>query len=81
MACEGVPALFVFMVGGSSHHGSCIRLKGNALDVAMIRNSANLSIMAVSIDHIHVSGSTTEARSGYVRFFTRRVGKTDLLIY
>lgn len=66
VSCEGIPALFSFVVGSSDHGGACIPLKGNALDVALLRVSSTLSTLAVSIDNVHVQGSTSELRRGHV---------------
>ncbi|KAF1948802.1 hypothetical protein CC80DRAFT_421814 [Byssothecium circinans] len=59
VACEGVPALFSFITDNSSSLLQAIALSGNALDVAFV-DGARTAI--VSIDHVHVPGSTTQIR-------------------
>ncbi|USP77250.1 tRNA (guanine-N(7)-)-methyltransferase non-catalytic subunit TRM82 [Curvularia clavata] len=65
VACEGIPALFGFSIGGSAP-GSYVSLNGNALDVALIAGPAGSVRMVVSIDNIHKPGSTTEKREDQV---------------
>ncbi|KAJ4344906.1 tRNA (guanine-N(7)-)-methyltransferase non-catalytic subunit trm82 [Ascochyta clinopodiicola] len=62
VACEGVPALFSFMIGASANCGKAITLKGNALNIAFLPTTQALSTIVVSIDHVHKPGSTTEVR-------------------
>ncbi|KZM18532.1 tRNA (guanine-N(7)-)-methyltransferase non-catalytic subunit trm82 [Ascochyta rabiei] len=62
VACEGVPALFSFMIGASASSGKAITLKGNALDIAFLPTTQASSTLVVSIDHVYKSGSTKEVR-------------------
>jgi tRNA (guanine-N(7)-)-methyltransferase subunit TRM82 len=62
VACEGLPALFSFTVGGAAN-ANAIRLQGNALDVAIIATSQTSWSAIVSVDNVHKPGSTTEVRN------------------
>ncbi|KAL6712080.1 tRNA (guanine-N(7)-)-methyltransferase non-catalytic subunit trm82 [Coniothyrium glycines] len=66
VACESVPALFFYKVGGRSHDGSYVPLQGNPLDVALIRTSPNVSSLVVSVDTVHKPGSSMELRDDHV---------------
>ncbi|KAF2831496.1 hypothetical protein CC86DRAFT_443164 [Ophiobolus disseminans] len=61
VACEGIPALFVFNLEPSSS-GTCIPLQGNPLDVAFVQLSQGSWTAIVAIDNIHKPCSTTETR-------------------
>jgi tRNA (guanine-N(7)-)-methyltransferase subunit TRM82 len=63
VACEGVPALFLFDLDTPGNVGTAISLKGNALDVAFPPTSQTSATIVVSIDNVHKAGSTTEVRT------------------
>jgi hypothetical protein len=58
VACEGIPALFYFIAGSTPEAPQVIPLKGNALDVTFIERT-----IIVSIDHVHIPGSTNKIRA------------------
>ncbi|KAJ4345790.1 tRNA (guanine-N(7)-)-methyltransferase non-catalytic subunit trm82 [Didymosphaeria variabile] len=62
VACEGVPALLSFKLGGSSGAGKVLPLDGNVLDLSFIEVDGGRVTAAVSIDHVHKPGSTQEVR-------------------
>jgi tRNA (guanine-N(7)-)-methyltransferase subunit TRM82 len=79
VACEGVPALFSFTLGASTP-GHAIPLSGNALDIALIHDSAGSLKLAVSIDNVQKPGSTTEAREDKVSGRLRLTRRTQLTL-
>lgn len=66
VACEGVPALFAFTLDDSIESPQSIPFPGNVLDVTFIRSSQGLCMAVVSVDNVHVRGSTTETRDDEV---------------
>lgn len=66
VACEGVPALFNFVIDAASTRGTPIPLHGNALDVAFIQTSQSSWTVVVSVDNVHKPGSTTTVRGEQV---------------
>lgn len=66
VACEGLPALFSFIVGVGATTGVTIPLNGNPLGVAFIHTSQAHCTVVVSVDDIHKAGSTTELRDDNV---------------
>jgi tRNA (guanine-N(7)-)-methyltransferase subunit TRM82 len=66
VACEGIPALFSFKVGGSSTASQVVALAGNALDLTFICPSQGTCTAVVSIDNVHAPGSTAEIRKDEV---------------
>ncbi|KAF2186820.1 guanine-N(7)--methyltransferase subunit TRM82 [Zopfia rhizophila CBS 207.26] len=82
VACEGVPALFNFRLGGKqkpSTIGEVIPLSGNALDVTFICPSKETRTAVVSVDNLHKPGSTTETREDLgpyrLQYFSYQDGK------
>lgn len=74
VACEGVPALLHIKVdtAGSSTCVETVPLSGNALDVTFVCAGGGLTWTAVvSVDHVHVPGSTTAIRGDYVSHIQR----------
>lgn len=68
MTCENVPALFGFSLGGSASATQTVALKGNALNVTIVEQSPDVCTAVVSVDSLHVRGSTTETRKDEVSF-------------
>lgn len=66
VTCENVPALFGFSLGGFASATQTIPLKGNALDVTIVKQSPGASTAVVSVDSLHIRGSTTETRKDEV---------------
>ena len=66
VACEGVPALFIFKIGVSAAAGTALALNGNALDVAVVQSSQ--ASVVVAVDHVHKPGSTKETREDSVSY-------------
>jgi len=66
VACEGIPALFSFKLGGSSTASQVVALAGNPLDLTFISPSQSACTAVVSIDNVHAPGSTTEIRKDEV---------------
>ncbi|KAL1603984.1 tRNA (guanine-N(7)-)-methyltransferase non-catalytic subunit trm82 [Paraconiothyrium brasiliense] len=62
VACEGIPALVSFKLGGSSRTGKVLPLDGNVLDLSFIEVDGGRITAAVSVDHVHQLGSTQEVR-------------------
>jgi tRNA (guanine-N(7)-)-methyltransferase subunit TRM82 len=62
VACQGVPALVSFKLGSSSKAGTVFPLDGNVLDLALIEGGGGRITAAISIDHVHLPGSTQEVR-------------------
>ena len=68
VACEGIPALVSFKLGGSSKAGKVVPLQGNVLDVAFIAVDAGREVAVISIDNVHQPGSIQEARQEPVSY-------------
>lgn len=66
MTCEGVPALFGFSLGGSASALQTIPLKSNVVDVTILEQSPSACTAVVSVDSLHIRGSTTEIRKDEV---------------
>jgi tRNA (guanine-N(7)-)-methyltransferase subunit TRM82 len=66
VACEGVPALFSFTLGGSSASGEMICVDGNVLDVTFLDLAQSTCTAIVSVDNVHKPGSTTKTHDGEV---------------
>lgn len=67
VACEGVPALFHFMITiGQADPDVChvLPLVGNPLDFAMLDLALDGIIAVVSVDNVHEPGSTSSRRQG-----------------
>jgi tRNA (guanine-N(7)-)-methyltransferase subunit TRM82 len=79
VACEGVPALFSFRLGGSSTASQVIASAGNPLDLTFICPSQGACTAVVSIDNVHAPGSTTEIRKDEVSDLTARYGITSIV--
>jgi len=65
VACEGIPALFIFDIADSKA-GRAIALSGNALAVTFVQMLQESYTVIVSIDSIHKPGSRTVARADKV---------------
>lgn len=63
MACEGVPALVSIKLGTPSRETQVLALAGNLLDLTFVDVYGAGPVVAVSIDHVHRPGSTSEVRN------------------
>ncbi|KAI9843846.1 MAG: hypothetical protein M1838_002434 [Thelocarpon superellum] len=84
VACEGVEALVIFNLSKDYklRHAQTLLLKGNVLDLVV--PNPNTGSVVVSIDNVHVPGSTTVQRSTteptvLLQSFIREPNKEDLL--